>query len=37
MKRLSMFFMLIVNVLMVFAQNPGKQKFYVGTFTSEGA
>jgi 6-phosphogluconolactonase len=32
-----MLFLLIVNVLFVFGQNIGKQNFYVGTFTSEGA
>ena len=28
---------LIMNVLIVFGQNTGRQRFYVGTFTSEGA
>ncbi len=37
MKRISLLFLLIVNVLFVFGQNTSKQKFYVGTFTSEGA
>ena len=37
MKRISLLLFLIVNVLIVFGQNSGKQKFYVGTFTSEGA
>ena len=37
MKRISMLLSLIVNVLIVFGQNTGKQNFYVGTFTSEGA
>lgn len=37
MKRIFLLFLLIVNVLFVFGQNTSKQKFYVGTFTSEGA
>jgi 6-phosphogluconolactonase len=37
MKRISLLLLLIVNMIVVFGQNTGKQKFYVGTFTSEGA
>ncbi|MBK6283224.1 MAG: lactonase family protein [Draconibacterium sp.] len=37
MKRISMLLFLIVTALLVFGQNTGKQKFYVGTFTTEGA
>lgn len=37
MKRISLLLLLIVNVLFVLGQNTSKQKFYVGTFTSEGA
>lgn len=37
MKKLTLLFLLTVNVLIGFGQNISKQKFYVGTFTSEGA
>ncbi len=37
MKKIFLLLSLIINVLIVFGQNSGKQKFYVGTFTSEGA
>ena len=37
MKRISLLIVLIASVLIVFGQNTAKQKFYVGTFTSEGA
>jgi 6-phosphogluconolactonase len=37
MKKISLLFLLIVSVLMVFGQNISTHQFYVGTFTSEGA
>jgi 6-phosphogluconolactonase len=37
MKKISLLFLLIMSVLMVFGQNTSTHQFYVGTFTSEGA
>ncbi len=37
MKNAILFFLLILNVLFVFGEEPLKQQFFVGTFTSEGA
>lgn len=37
MKRALVLFLLIMSVLFAFGQEPKKQQFYVGTFTSEGA
>ena len=37
MKRTLLLSVLIMSVLCVFGENPVKQHFYVGTFTSEGA
>lgn len=37
MKRTTLIFMLVLNVLFAIGQNPNRQHFYVGTFTSEGA
>ena len=37
MNRIILLFVLIFKVLFGFGENPEKQNFYVGTFTSEGA
>ena len=37
MKKIVLFLMLIMNMLLVLGENPQKQSFYVGTFTTEGA
>lgn len=37
MKKVILFLALIINVLCVLGQETAKQKFYVGTYTSEGA
>jgi len=37
MKRTALIFMLVLNVLFAIGEKTGRQHFYVGTFTSEGA
>ena len=37
MNRVVVLLVLIMNVLCAFSEEPEKQNFYVGTFTSEGA